>query len=128
MTNTIKTLNRLDELGEVITRGEPAEVLYGLGQGEERTECIFTYRAGGVEVVSRIDSSPLVKLYRAKDGILMDITDSNGSSDKYSYKGLRPNGAIFEQPTHPAYELGDLVINLRGDDSELAISQFFRSE
>lgn len=121
-------INRLDKLGEIITRGEPAEVLYDLGQGEERTELLVTYSDGKSRITDRIASSPLIQLSIDKDGILMDITDSDENADAYSYKNLRPDGAIFKQPTHPPYELGDLVISLDEGKRKLAISQFLRSE
>ena len=123
----IKRVNRLEELGAIIRKREPTEVLYDLGEGEERTELLMTYIDGDSRATNRIASSPLIKLYRSKGGISMDITDSDRNADGYSYKNLRPQGAVFEQPDNPPYELGDFEINL-GEDRRLGISQYAREE
>ena len=123
----IKRVNRLEDLGEVIERGEPAEVLYDLGKGKERTEALVTYIDGNSRMHDRITSSPLIKLCKANGGISMDITDSNQNADGYSYTGLRPQGVVFGKPTYPPYELGDLAIDL-GEGKQLAISQYLREK
>ena len=123
----IKRVSRLEDLGKIIKRGEPAEVLYELGEGRERTELLVTYIDGSNRITDRIASSPLIQLCRDSDGISMDITDSDKNADKYSYRGLRPNGAVFEPPTYPPYELGDLDIGL-DKGKKLGISQYLRAK
>ena len=127
----IKRVNRLEELGEIIELGEPIEVLYDLGEGRERTELLVTYIDGNSRTTNRIVSSPQIRLYKNKSGTLMDITDSDEATDRYSYRGLRPLGAEFEMPSRPpdelGYELGDLEINL-GEGRQLGISQYAREE
>ena len=122
-----KRVNRLEELGEIIREGKPAKVLYDLGKGKERTEALVTYIDGDSKIVNRIASSPLIRLYEDNGGISMDITDSDKNADVYSYKGLRPHGAVFEKPVHTPYELGNLVIDLE-DSRKLAISPYARAE
>lgn len=119
-------INRLDKLGEVIREGAPAEVLYDLGRGEERSELLVVFIDGENIVATRIDSSPQIRLSRDDRGLLMDISDS-GEGDRYSYTNLRSTGATFEPPNHPKYELGDLLINLEGE-RKLALSQYLRAE
>ena len=121
-----KRVNRLEELGEIIREGKPAEVLYDLGKGKERTEALVTYNDGNIETYNRITSSPLIKLYEDNGGISMDITDSDQNADGYSYTGLRPQGVVFGQPKNPPYELGDLAIDL-GEGKQLAIAPYLRS-
>ena len=123
----IKRVNRLEELGKVIERGVPTEVLYDLGEGEERTELLVTYIDWKSRITDRIASSPLINIYRNNGEILMDITDSDRNADGYLYRGLRPRGAVFEPPTHPLYELGDLEIDL-GEGKKLGISQYVRDK
>lgn len=123
----IKRVSRLEELGEIIREREPTEVLYDLGKGEERTELLVTHINEKSSITNRIASSPLIKLYGDNGEILMDITDSNRNTDGYSYRGLRPRGAVFEPPAHPPDELGDLVIDLDKGE-KLAISQYARVE
>jgi len=123
----IKRINELEKLGEVIERGEPAEVLYGLGEGRNRTELLVTYIDGSRRITDRIASPPLIKLYGNNGAVSMDITDSDENADRYAYRNLRPLGAVFEQPTHPPYELGDLEIDL-GEGKKLGISQYAREE
>ena len=77
-------------------------------------------------IADRIASSPLIKLYRANGGISMDITDSDRDANGYSYRNLRTQGTVFEQPTYNPDELGDLVINLE-DGERLTISQYSRA-
>ena len=128
----VSKINRLEELGEIIERGEPTEVLYDLGEGEERTELLVTYTDGSNNYSSRIASSPQIRLYEDESGTLMDITDSNENGDRYSYRNLRPLGAEFEMPSRPSDEsgydeLGNLTINLEGG-RQLGISQYAREE
>ena len=124
----IKRVNRLEELGEIIREREPTEVLYELGkEGKERTELLLTCIDGSSRITERIASSPLIKLYGDNGEILMDITDSDRNADVYSYRGLRPLGAVFEPPIHAPYELGDLIVDLEGS-RKLAISQYAREE
>ena len=78
-----KRVNRLEELGEIIREGKPAEVLYDLGKGKERTEALVTYIDGDSRISDRITSSPLIRLYEDNGGISMDITDSDGNADGY---------------------------------------------
>ena len=122
-----KRVNKLEILCEIIREGKPAEVLYDLGKGKERTEALVTYNDGNIETYNRITSSPLIKLSEDNGGISMDITDSDKNADVYSYKGLRPHGAVFEKPVHTPYELGNLVIDLE-DSRKLAISPYARAE
>ncbi|HEA46164.1 MAG TPA: hypothetical protein ENH99_00055 [Candidatus Pacearchaeota archaeon] len=123
----IKRVNNLEELGEMIELGMPAEVLYDLGKGKERTELLVTSIDRESRMTNRIASSPLIRLHRDESGTLMDITDSDEDKDRYSYKNLRPLKADFEQPTHSPYELGDLTITLEGG-RQLGISQYARAE
>lgn len=127
----IKRVNRLEELGGIIRERKPTEVLYDLGEGEERTELLITYIDGNSRITDRIASSPQIRLYRDKGGILIDITDSDKAADRYSYNGLRPLGAEFEMPSRPSdelgYELGDLTVDLEGG-RQLGISQYAREE
>lgn len=123
----IKRVNSLEKLGKIINSGKSDKMIYDLGKGEERTEILVTYIDGNTRVSDRIDSSPLVQLSQTEEGISMDISDSNENSDGYSYKNLKPSNAIYEQPTHSPYELGDLVINLERN-KQLAISQYQRAE
>jgi len=124
----VKEVNRLEELGKIIRDGKPAEVLYDLGKGRERTELLVTYIDGDSRVTDRIASSPQVRIYEEDGRPLMDISDSDKDADSYSYKNLRPRGAVFEPPTHPPYELGDLVIDLGENNRKLAISQYSREK
>ena len=103
----VSKVNGLEELGEIIRRGQPAEVLYDLGEGEERTELLVTYIDGDSRTTNRIASSPQIRLYKDGGGTLMDITDPDENGDGYAYRNLRPRGAVFEQPNHPPHELGE---------------------
>ena len=127
----VSKVNRLEELGEIIERGQPAEVLYDLGEGEERTELLVTYIDGNNRT-TRIASSPKIRLYEDKSGTLMDITDSDEGANRYSYRSLRPLGAEFEMPSRPSdesgyEELGDLTVNLKSGGI-LGISHYARGE
>ena len=126
-TNTETTVNTLEDLGEIIERGEPAEVLYDLGKGEERTEVLMTHFGRNGKTVTRTASSPLITLSKDNGGISMDIIDSDRDANGYSYRNLRPQGAVFEQPTYKPDELGDLVINLEDLGERLVISQYSRA-
>ena len=121
----MRTINRLEELGDVIKKGNPTEVLYGLGKGSKRTELQVTHVNGSTKISNRIASSPRFRLYRGKREILMDITDSDEDADCYTFRGLKPNGVDFEPPKHEEYDLGCLVIGLDGDNT-LAISHALR--
>ncbi|MAG07625.1 hypothetical protein CMI46_02315 [Candidatus Pacearchaeota archaeon] len=101
--------------------------MYNLGEGEERTELLVTYIDGDSKISDRIASSPRIKLYKENEEVCMDITDSDRVSDRYEYTKLKPLNAVFEQPEHPDYELGDLTINLP-EGKLLGISQFYREE
>ena len=125
-----KRVNNLEKLGEIIERREPAEVLYELGEGRERTELLVTYIDGDSRITNRIASPPLTQLRRDNDEVSMDFTDSDKAADRYFYRGLRPRGTVFEMPSRPSdelgYELGDLAINLKGGRT-LGISQYLRA-
>ena len=127
----VSKVNRLEELGEIIERGQPVEVLYNLGEERERTELLVTYTDRENSITNRITSSQQIRLYEDKGVTLMDITDSDEVADRYSYNGLRPLGAEFEIPSRPSdelgYELGDLTVDLEGG-RQLGISQYAREE
>ena len=114
LARTYERVNTLENLSEIIERGEPAEVLFDLGEGRERTELLVTQSDGSSRATNRISSSPRIKLYRGADGeLLMDFADSDERADRYSYIGLTPRGAVYESPTcpdNPHDELGDLSI------------------
>tara|TARA_Y100000310_G_C20647840_1_gene797652 strand:- start:1481 stop:1870 length:390 start_codon:yes stop_codon:yes gene_type:complete len=126
----IKRVNNPKELGAVINEEYQGDILYDLGEGGKRTELIVTHvdeSLGENKVVKsdRIAYSPLIRLYEDNEGILIDVTDSDSEP---LYEGLRPQEAIFEDPEHPDYELGDLQINLNSNGNEyLGITQFYRS-
>ncbi len=122
-----KRINKLEELGEMIRKRNPTEVLYDLGKGEEKTELLVTYIDENTKVTNRIASSPQIKLYSENNKTLMDISDSDNNADRYFYKNLTPCNATFESPTHPPYELGDLAVDL-GEGKLLGISQYLRAE
>lgn len=124
-TETEIRVTRLEDLGEIIERGEPVEALYDLGKGEERKEVLVTLTDGDVKITNRITSSPLFELCKANGGTSMNITDSNRNADGYAYS-LTPQGAVFEQPDHPPYELGSLAIDL-GKGKQLGISPYYRA-
>ena len=124
----VKRVNRLEDLGELIRARKPAEVLYDLGEGEKRTEILLTYIDGDSIASTRIATPPVIKLYDDNGRLLMDINDSDKDADRYSYSGLTPQGAVFEQPKHPPHELGNLVVDLGGDNRKLAFSQYERRE
>ena len=119
----------LKDLGAKINKKVPFEMQYDLGTGEDKSEFIATYMNDEMKSSVRIDSSPNVRLYESKGKTLMDITDSDANSDKYSYEGLTPHNAIYEKPKYVPDDLGTLVIDLNEDGSErLAITQFLREE
>ena len=121
-----KRVNNPQDLGNLIREGKPTEILYDLGNGEERTELLVTswYEGEDSRISHRIKSSPLVKLSKENGETLMDITDSDLDADSYSYEGLRPRKVVYGQPNH-SQELGDLEIYLEGG-KRLGISQFYR--
>jgi hypothetical protein len=121
-----ETINNLRAFGEMINTGEPREVMYDLGEGPEKTELIITYIDGDKKVSERITSPPLVRLYSTADKTSMDITDLDSNPINDSYINLRPQKATFEDPDHPPHELGDLTVELEGDNV-LGITQFQRS-
>lgn len=125
----IKRVDNPQDLGNLIDEGKPVDVEYDLGEGEKRTELIVTYTDGASVISHRIASSPLVRLYEDSGEVYMDITDSNTSTDAYSYGNLTPREAVFELPHRPkdesGYELGDVAIDL-GNGRELGFSQFYR--
>ena len=127
----IKRVNRLEELGGIIREGKPTEVLYDLGEGDERTELLVTHIDGSSRTTNRITSFPQIRIYRNEGRTLMDITDSDEAADRYSYNGLRPIGAEFETSSRPSdelgYDLGDLTVDLEGG-RQLGISQYARGE
>ena len=56
----------------------------------------------------------------------MDFIPSDKDVEGRPYKNLRPQNAVFEQPEHPDYELGDLEIDL-GEGKKLGITHFRRA-
>ncbi len=127
MEKEVKTLRKLEDLEGAINKREPANILYDLGHNQERTELLVTYIDEETRVSERITTSPLVKLSVVEGKVLMDITDSDTSADKYKYANLTPENATYEAPEHPAYESGSLAISL-GRGRMLGISQFYREE
>jgi len=127
----VSKVSRLEELGNIVRKGEPTEVFYDLGEGRERTELLVTYIDGDSRTTNRIVSSPQIRLYEDNGAVSMDIADSDRNADGYSYMRLRPLGAEFEIPSRPSnelgYELGDLTINLE-NGRQLGISQYVREE
>jgi hypothetical protein len=147
----IKRVNRLDELGVEIVRGEPTEVLYDLGQGDDRTELLLTYMDGKDSYSARVNASPVITLRKDGGGTLIDITDikgealrdtddshgtsirvldSHGDTVQNPYRNLRlshERAAVLDQPENPPYELEDLLVRLE-DNRTLAISQYARPE
>jgi len=122
-TSRVKTL---EQLGDVLGRGEPGEVIYDLGEGRERTELLLTYIDGNRKITDRIESSLLITLSEDDHGIIsMEIIDSDKKADGYLYRGLIPQGVDFEPPTYPPYDLGYLVVDLE-DDRKLTFCPYFR--
>ncbi len=121
----VKRVNRLDDLGKLITEGTPLEVIYDLGQGKDRTELLVTHLREDTYLTNRISSSPRIRLYQGKNGTLMDFEDSNMDADSYSYKALTPQKAIYSAPEHFPHDRGDLEIPL-GNGRTLGISQYER--
>ena len=110
-----QTIDNLRELGDVINRGEPAEVIYDLGKGEDRTGLIVTLRERaedgfreGFNVSNRVNDSPLIKWYESAGETAMDITDP--TDNEFEYRGLRPKRAEFQELDNPPYEKGDLEV------------------
>ena len=124
----LKTVYNPRELGDVINARKPSEVLYDLGEGERRTELLVTHLDGDNIISSdRIAISPRIRLYEEAGEISMDFIPSGRDVEGRPYKDLRLQGANFEQPNHPKYELGDLAIDL-GKGRQLVITQFYRAE
>ena len=127
MKKETERVTELEDLGERINSGTPAEILYDLGEGEKRTELLVSYIDKETNVSQRITSPPRISLRVANGRTLMDITDSDSNTDGYRYENLTPQGATYEEQEHPPYELGNLAIDL-GEGKRLGISPYFRSE
>ncbi len=95
----INKVNNLEKLTQIIKEGKPVEVLFDLGKGEKRTELLVTYLEDSIKISDRIASPPLIKLCLADSGVSIDIEDSDKHLDRYSYRNLRPQRTVFEQPT-----------------------------
>ena len=121
-----KRADKLEKLERIINEGNPTETLFELGEGEKRTGLLVTYIDGESIISDRITSSPLIKLYNTNGRISMDIDDSD-KGDRYSYKNLKPQGAVFGHSRYFTHEFGDLAINL-GNNKTLGISHYARPE
>jgi len=128
----IKRVSKLEELGEAIRQGEPSEILYGLGEGETKTNLHFTYVDGKRILDQRTGAPPLITLKRVNGQTSVDIVDSDKDEDRYSYTNLTPHKVTFERPTVPEDDLGYLVMNLDEDEGEsgkkFIISEYRRRE
>jgi hypothetical protein len=116
-----KRIDNPEDLAGVINERKPADVLYDLGKGEKRTELIVTHVDGDSRVSHRVNSDPLIRLYGDNGALSMDITDSNENNDGYSYRNLKPQGATFNNPDYPQYEVGGLEVDL-GEGKLLGIT------
>lgn len=107
-------------LGLEIVRGEPAEMLYRLGEGRERTELLLTHMDGNNRYSARIDSPPKITLRRENGRTLMDITDSNGETLRDTDDS---DGTLREITDSHGEVVQNAYRNLRVESSQMAVSE-----
>jgi len=121
-----KRVNTLEQVGEVISAGEPVDLDYVLGSGSERKELVITHNDRGKKDIERVTSSSVhFRLYDDSGEIEMDITGPRGRS---LFTGLTPRGAAtYIGPQHPRPDSGTLEM-ATGENSFLGFSEHYREE
>jgi len=118
----IKRVNNLLGLGKFIMKGEPGEVEFDLGSGEEKTGLNVAHIKRSTSVGNRISSDPLFNFYYTASGFSMDLLDSDGG---HYYRNMKPVGVEYEPSEGPG-DRGTMVIRLAGDKRKLTLNHYDR--
>ncbi len=101
-------INKLDELSELIKKGEPFEDEYDLGRGKDKTDLLLVYLEDGREVAyDRALSNPAISLHGVGDDAQINMSYNGIESENPFKESIRPQRVTYEFPENSQGQNGE---------------------